>query len=188
MADKKAAASAAKAKGNAAFSKNDFETAVKEFTVAIENDPSDHVFFSNRSASYASLNKFNEALTDATQCVTLKPDWAKGYSRQGAALYGLKKFEDAKTSYEKGASMEPNNAAFKEGIEACQKAMSERASGGANPMGKLFGEQMWVRLHSNPTTREYLNYPAFVQKLKLLQTNPNLLGSFANDPKMSAVL
>ncbi len=43
--DKKAAAAAAKARGNAAFTKNDFETAAKEFSTAIENDPTDHVFF-----------------------------------------------------------------------------------------------------------------------------------------------
>jgi hypothetical protein len=51
--------------------------AIKEFTTAIENDPTDHVFFSNRSASYASLKQYEEALKDAEKCVELKGDWAK---------------------------------------------------------------------------------------------------------------
>jgi hypothetical protein len=45
MTDAKALAAAAKARGNAAFTKGDFATAATEFTTAIENDPTDHVFF-----------------------------------------------------------------------------------------------------------------------------------------------
>ena len=47
-AEAKAAAAQAKTEGNAAFSAGNYEEALKQFTVAIENDPSDHIFFSNR--------------------------------------------------------------------------------------------------------------------------------------------
>jgi len=65
--------------GNQAFQAGKFEEAVSFFTQAIEINPQDHVFFSNRSGSYSSLQKYEEALEDATICVALKPDWAKGY-------------------------------------------------------------------------------------------------------------
>ncbi len=55
-------------------------------------------------------------------------------------------------------------------------------------MGKIFGDSMWGKLQANPTTRAYLQDPAFVQKLKLLQTNPQLLGSFSQDPKLSTAI
>lgn len=53
-------AQAAKARGNEAFTKGDFQTAVKEFTVAIENDPTDAIFYSNRSGAYTSLKQYQE--------------------------------------------------------------------------------------------------------------------------------
>lgn len=68
-----------KNEGNKAFTDGRFQEAVDAFTKAIEINPNDHVFFSNRSGAYASLNQLDEALKDAVQCITLKPDWAKGY-------------------------------------------------------------------------------------------------------------
>ncbi len=40
------------AKGNAAFSAGNYEEAIQHFTAAIEKDPSNHVLYSNRSASH----------------------------------------------------------------------------------------------------------------------------------------
>jgi len=58
-------------------------------TQAIELDPSNHVLYSNRSGSYASLKNFDKALEDANKTVELNPSWGKGYSRKGTALHGL---------------------------------------------------------------------------------------------------
>lgn len=71
------AALEAKNKGNDAFSKKNYDEAVKHFTDAINLDPNNHVLYSNRSASYSSLNKYNEALKDAEKTIELKSDWAK---------------------------------------------------------------------------------------------------------------
>lgn len=59
------------------------------FSLAIECDPTDAVFFSNRSACYASLDDYPNALADAQKAVALKPDWSKAYSRLGLALLKL---------------------------------------------------------------------------------------------------
>ncbi len=42
------------AKGNAAFAAGNHEEAIKHFTEGIAVDPSNHVLYSNRSASYVS--------------------------------------------------------------------------------------------------------------------------------------
>lgn len=60
----------------------------EKFTQAIEIDGSNHVLYSNRSGSYASLKDFDNALTDANKVVEIKPDWPKGYTRKAAALHG----------------------------------------------------------------------------------------------------
>jgi len=91
MGDKEQAQEAKK-KGNAAFVAKDYAEAIKFFTEAIKHDPSDHVFFSNRSACYASLEKYEEALKDGAECVKLKPEWPKGYTRKGLAEFFLEKY------------------------------------------------------------------------------------------------
>lgn len=127
---------AAKSRGNDLFSKGLFEESIVEFTNAIDNDPTDSIFYSNRSGAYSSLGKFEEALADANKCLELQPEFVKGYSRKGKALFGLKKYKEAKEAYEEGLKKDANNAALKEGIEETNKAM--QPAGAINPAA-MFG-------------------------------------------------
>jgi len=187
MSNPKELAAAAKTKGNTAFTNRDYDTAIKEFTEAIKHDPTDHVFFSNRSACYANKLMYNEALLDADKCVEIKSDWAKGYSRRGVALYGLKRFQEAKTVYEKGLSLEPANQQFKEALEETNKMIKSQEKR-ESPFAKMFGDDMWAKLALNPTTKPFLDDPSYVQKMKLLQANPQLFTSLSNDPKVTQSL
>ncbi|CAE6971214.1 HOP1 [Symbiodinium natans] len=121
MADK-AKAAEAKAKGNVEFQAKNFKEAIKHFTEAIKHDPSDHVFFSNRSACYASLEDYDKALEDGTECVRLKPDWPKGYTRKGLAEFFLKKYDDAAETYKAGLKLAPEDATLKEGLKKAMDA------------------------------------------------------------------
>ena len=64
-------------KGNKALQEGNFDQAVELYGEAIALDPSNHVYFSNRAAAFAKLNKYQESLTDANKTVELKPDWPK---------------------------------------------------------------------------------------------------------------
>ena len=76
----------------------EFEKAIEAFTKAIEASPEpNHVLYSNRSGSYASLKDFNNALKDAQECVKINPSWAKGYNRIAGAEFGLGNFDEAKS-------------------------------------------------------------------------------------------
>ena len=66
-----------KDKGNSFLQAGDIAKAIESYTEAITLDPSNHVFYSNRSAAYARDQKYEHALTDAKKCVELKPDWGK---------------------------------------------------------------------------------------------------------------
>jgi hypothetical protein len=57
-----------------------------------------------------------------------------------------------------------------------------------NPLGSLFGPDMWVKLNANPVTREYMKDPSFVAKMQSLSTNPSAMGQLGSDPKMSQAL
>ncbi len=54
QASKNASTTTMQAKGNAAFAAGNHEEAIKHFTEGIAVDPSNHVLYSNRSASYVS--------------------------------------------------------------------------------------------------------------------------------------
>lgn len=182
---KREQALAAKKRGNTAFAAKDWKTAIKEFTAAIELDPTDHVFYSNRSGCHANLGDYETALKDGKKCVETKPDWAKGYSRVGLALFQMKKYDEAKVEYEKGLKIDPNNATLQGGLRQCNQAI-ERAS---NPMAKMFDDSMWAKLHNDPITREYLNDESFKAKLRMCQQNPQMMSSLMqSDEKMKAAM
>ncbi|KAJ7514759.1 hypothetical protein O6H91_23G058200 [Diphasiastrum complanatum] len=183
----------AKALGNAAFSAGKYEEAIKHFSEAINLAPGNHVLYSNRSASYASLHKYHDALNDAKKTVELKPDWGKGYSRLGAAYLGLGKSEDAISAYKKGLEYEPNNDALKSGLADAQAANSRPRSSpfssGTSPFGNIFqGPEVWAKIQTDPRTRAYLQQPDFVKMLQDVQRNPNLLNLYIKDSRMMQVL
>jgi len=103
----------AKEAGNTAFKSGDFPEAIKQFTAAIAEDATQHVVYSNRSASYAKLEQYKDALLDANKCIDLAKDWPKGYSRRGAAYVGLRNWRGAKGAYESGLAVDPENQNMK---------------------------------------------------------------------------
>jgi len=135
--ERAAAANKLKDDGNKAFSVNDFKGAVSKFSAALEIDPSNEVFYSNRCAAYLNLKdhaSYEKALVDAQKCVELKPEWGKGYARLGAAYVQLGKFEEAMTAITTGIAKEPKNPLLAEGLVNAQKAqkLAEEAEVKAN--------------------------------------------------------
>eukprot|EP00002_Diphylleia_rotans_P014396 TRINITY_DN2805_c0_g1_i1.p1 TRINITY_DN2805_c0_g1~~TRINITY_DN2805_c0_g1_i1.p1 ORF type:complete len:569 (+),score=168.32 TRINITY_DN2805_c0_g1_i1:83-1789(+) len=174
-----------KAQGNAAFSAGKFQEAIDFFTQAIAVDPKNHVLYSNRSASYASLRNYEKALTDADMTIKIKPDWAKGYSRKGAALQGAGRLEEAVQVYKKGLDVEPSNQQLKDSLQEVEQEMKKSME---NPFGKLFGPEMWGKLATNPKTAALLQQPDFLEKLRALQANPQLMNMYLQDPRMMEAL
>jgi len=170
-----------KAKGNKAFSEKKYEEAIDYFTQAINIDSSNHVFFSNRSACYASLNNFQKALEDAEQTIKLKSDWPKGYSRKGAALHGLGRLDEAIDAYNEGLKIDPNNALLKKGLQDVENAMQK------DGVERMFSELLsgdLIEKCSKTKCAKYLAEPDFVQALKEIQANPNSLNFYMKDQRI----
>ena len=66
-----------KDKGNEALRAGKFQEAVDNYTKALELEPENAVYYSNRSAAYAKLEDFNKSADDGQKAIELKPDWAK---------------------------------------------------------------------------------------------------------------
>jgi stress-induced-phosphoprotein 1 len=79
-----------KDRGNAAVAKKQYAVAVQHYTLAIEEDPGNHVLYSNRSAAHLGIGSdeaFNAALGDANTCITAVPSWPKVSSRICSVSY-----------------------------------------------------------------------------------------------------
>lgn len=181
MVDNVAKAAEFKNLGNKAFTEEKFEEALDYFTKAIELNPNDHVFYSNRSGCYASLKNYQEALNDANKCISIKPDWAKGYTRKGLAQFYLNDYDGAIQTYEGALQIDPNNQQLKTDLARAQDAKNKKAG----PMGAdPFTQQLFAGLLKNPKTRDLLKDPAFMQKLSMLQSNPAMMSTLLQDPQM----
>jgi stress-induced-phosphoprotein 1 len=103
------------------FKAKNFQAAIQFYTVAIQENPSDHTIYGNRSAAYHNTKNFVDALKDGDKCIELKSDWAKGYQRKAMALHGMRKYDEATQAYSDGLKLDPANAQLKSGLESCQK-------------------------------------------------------------------
>ncbi|KAG2448193.1 hypothetical protein HYH02_006778 [Chlamydomonas schloesseri] len=173
-----------KAKGNAAFSAGNFEEAAKFFTEAIAVDPSNHVLYSNRSASYASLKRYTDALDDAKKCVSLKPDWAKGYSRLGAAYHGLGEYPEAIKAYEDGLQRNANSEQLKSALEEARAA----AAAPRRPGSIFSSPELLMKLAMDPRGKALLGQPDFMAMLGDIQNDPSRINAYLKDPRMQLVL
>jgi small glutamine-rich tetratricopeptide repeat-containing protein alpha len=81
-ASDKARAEALKTKGNALMGQKLYDSAIEQYTQAIEVD-ANPVYFSNRAAAWGALGEHEKAVEDATRAIELDPKFAKGFSRLG---------------------------------------------------------------------------------------------------------
>eukprot|EP00522_Entomoneis_paludosa_P015465 CAMPEP_0172443494 /NCGR_PEP_ID=MMETSP1065-20121228/3741_1 /TAXON_ID=265537 /ORGANISM="Amphiprora paludosa, Strain CCMP125" /LENGTH=582 /DNA_ID=CAMNT_0013193751 /DNA_START=60 /DNA_END=1808 /DNA_ORIENTATION=- len=181
-----------KAKGNAALQAGNTSEAIEFYSKAINADGSNHVYFSNRSAAYLKMGDANNALEDANSCIGLNPDFAKGYSRKGAALHALKRYNDSIAAYDEGLQKFPNDAGIKKGMDDVKREkenpMGTGGGGGAMGANSMFSPEMLAQMSLDPRMRPLLNDPQVMAKIKMVQSNPNLLPTMLQDPQMMQLL
>lgn len=116
-AEDKAAAEKHKQEGNAHMTNKQYDEAIDAYTRAIERDPSNPVYFSNRAAAHSSKTDHLSAVADAKQAIELDPKFVRGYSRLGHAHYCIGDYSGAIEAYRRGLELEPNNVAMKTGLQ-----------------------------------------------------------------------
>lgn len=90
-----ATALAFKQAGNDLFKKGNFAEAITEYSKAIEAQPTNHIYYSNRSAAHFAAKDFPAALADAQEDVKLNPMWSKGHKRVVHSLVALDRLDEA---------------------------------------------------------------------------------------------
>jgi len=113
----KATAESHKQEGNAHMNGKQYDEAIDAYTRAIELDPSNPVYFSNRAAAHSSKADHLSAVVDAEKAIELDPKFVRGYSRLGHAHFCIGDYAGAAAAYRRGLELEPNNVAMKTGLQ-----------------------------------------------------------------------
>jgi serine/threonine-protein phosphatase 5 len=99
----------AKAVANQAFKEHRYNEAVAGYTEAIEHDPTNPIYYSNRAVSNIRLEAFGSAIQDATKAIDLDSDYPKAYYHRGSAAFALSHFKDAVTDFRAAARLAPRD-------------------------------------------------------------------------------
>ena len=154
-----------KEQGSKAFQDKNFDEAIRLFSEAIVQDPTNPILFSNRSACYAQKPDFTAALRDAEEAITLSPTWSKGYLRKGQALEGLMQLQRAMESYKEGAARDSEDAVLRRQMDELgvlmedMKLSQREAASTVNPEEDRFESMItWLKEGNAQFPLLYLQY------------------------------
>jgi len=113
-----------KNQGNQFFAKKEYAKAIELYSKAVEVEPSNHIYYSNRCAAYAGMGNFEAAKADGERCVATNPGFVKGYFRLASALKELGDFVNAEKTIKRGLQVQgdhPDLLRLRGEIEAEEK-------------------------------------------------------------------
>ena len=110
-----------KEKGNNYLKQQKYEEAKEQYTLAINENPLEAIYYANRSLAEIKLNQYENAEKDINLAVQCNPKYVKAYLRRALILMHFKRYEDAKTDYQVVLKFEKNNKEALEGLKKIEK-------------------------------------------------------------------
>uniref|UniRef100_A0A8C8RB09 Serine/threonine-protein phosphatase n=1 Tax=Pelusios castaneus TaxID=367368 RepID=A0A8C8RB09_9SAUR len=120
-------AEALKSRANEYFKGKDYENAVKYYSEAIDLNPTNAIYYGNRSLAYLRTECYGYALADATKAIELDKKYIKGYYRRATSNMALGKFKAALRDYETVVKVKPNDKDAKMKYQECNKIVKQKA-------------------------------------------------------------
>jgi small glutamine-rich tetratricopeptide repeat-containing protein alpha len=195
--------------GNAAIQKKDYTTAIDYYTQALNLNPLNPVYLSNRAAAYSGALRHEEAKGDAEMAVAADPSFAKAWSRLGLAKFALGDAKGSMEAYQKGIEAEGSGGseAMRKGYETAKRKVEEEGDseedigssrdamegmgGGAGGMPDLaslagmFGGGGGAGGGGMPDMAGLMNNPMMRQMAQNLMSNPEAMSSLLNNPRLA---
>lgn len=110
--------------GNDQYKAQNYQSALKLYTEAIQYCPESAPYYGNRSACYMMLCNYKDALADARRSVQLDEKFEKGYVRLTKCCIILGDFVGAEQVIKKFAEIDPKSTALKGEVTSCQQLRS----------------------------------------------------------------
>ncbi len=89
--------------------KNEFDTAIIDYTNAIELNPEYAEAYNNRGIAYLSNGDFDNAIADYTEAVEFDPELTDAYKDRAATYLGNNDFDNAIKDYTKAIQLDPDD-------------------------------------------------------------------------------
>ncbi|CAK1593623.1 unnamed protein product [Parnassius mnemosyne] len=126
-----------KNEGNEFMKAERYREAFDKYSKAIELDPRNAVYFSNRAAAHFKLGEHEAAIADCTAALALQPNYGKAHGRLGLALTALDRHREARAAFARAAQLEPDNESYKENLRLADEKLAQRGERGPLDLGGL---------------------------------------------------
>jgi small glutamine-rich tetratricopeptide repeat-containing protein alpha len=200
-----------KAQGNAAMQKRDYTSAIDLYTQALNLNPLNPIYLSNRAAAYSGALRHEEAKGDAEMAVAADPSFAKAWSRLGLAKFALGDAKGSMEAYQKGIEAEGSGGseAMRKGYETAKRKVEEEGGdseeefessrdpmagmgggGGGMPdlsalAGMFGGGGAGGAGGGMPDMASLMNNPMMRQMAQNLMSNPEAMSGLLNNPRIA---
>ena len=112
-------------RGIACRDKGEIDSAIENFTKAIELSPDLAIAYSNRGVAYGEKGDIDRAIADFTEAIELQPDFADAYYNRGIAYHEKREYDRAIVDYTMTIGLKPD---LVEAYNNRGDAYSEKAS------------------------------------------------------------
>jgi len=174
-------AEAKKNEGNDFMRVEKFNEAIASYTNAIDLDPNNAIYYSNRAAAYAKLKDNKNSILDCEKALRIDPQYSKAYGRMGFAHFNDENYEKAVAAYENALSLDPANQPYKAQLDLAKGKLNEKLGHNTSHPGGAPGSQPNP---SNPLAGMDLNSllanPAVMNMATSFMQNPQVQNMFAN--------
>ncbi|NXD85022.1 TTC12 protein, partial [Halcyon senegalensis] len=100
-------ANALKEKGNEAFRKGDYVTAIQRYTEGLEKLKDKQELYTNRAQAYLKMQEYEKAIGDCEWALKCNEKYIKAYFLMGKAHLALKHYSESRQCYEKILQIDP---------------------------------------------------------------------------------
>ncbi|KAF4585384.1 TPR Domain containing protein [Ophiocordyceps camponoti-floridani] len=176
-----------KSKGNAAMAQKQYQQAITLYSQALDLDPTNAVFLSNRAAAHSAAKDHSSAKQDAEAAVAIDPSYTKAWSRLGLARFALGDAKGAMEAYAKGIEHEGNGGseAMRKGFETAKRRVDE-LDGAADAGDNISSSRTAPQSSPSgmPDFGSIMSNPMFASMAQNLMSNPDLMSSLMSNPRL----
>lgn len=90
-------------------SKNDYQSALADFTRVLETYPDDMQALENRASCYLELERYKEAITDASEVIASDSKALGAFMVRAKAYYWLNRYEESVSDYTSALALNPRS-------------------------------------------------------------------------------
>ncbi|XP_075249622.1 small glutamine-rich tetratricopeptide repeat-containing protein beta-like [Convolutriloba macropyga] len=181
----KEAAERLKNEGNNLMKEECYSDAIEKYTSALDLDPRNAVYYSNRAAAHSKMGNHELAIEDCHLALNIDPKYSKVMGRMGLAYTEMKEYDRAIESYTRALEFEPNNESYQNNLRVAQDLAAKASAAPPPPSGPTLGGVDLAGLMGGAGggmggLSSVLNNPDFMNMATKLMQNPQVMNAFSS--------